>query len=41
MLSLVDDSIREDVVALCLAVVTVDGKISLKERKYIKKLILA
>ena len=41
VLSLVDDSIREDVVALCLAVVTVDGKISLKERKYIKKLILA
>ena len=41
VLAFVDDEIREDVVALCLAVVTIDGKISLKERKYIKKLILA
>ena len=41
VLSLVDEGLREDVVALCLAVVTVDGRISFKERKYIKKLITA
>ena len=41
VLNLVDESFRDDVVALCLAVVTVDNKITLKERKYIKKLILA
>lgn len=41
VLNLVDESFRDDVVVLCLAVVTVDNKITLKERKYIKKLILA
>lgn len=41
ILNLVDESFREDVVALCLAVVTVDNKITLRERKYVKKLILS
>lgn len=41
VLNLVDESFRDDVVVLCLAVVTVDNKITFKERKYIKKLILA
>lgn len=41
VLSEIDESFIEDVVALCLCVVTIDGKISLKERKYIKKLIKA
>lgn len=41
VLSFADESFREDVVTLCLAIVTVDNKITLKERKYIKKLILA
>lgn len=33
-----DETLREDVIALCLCVVTVDGKISLRERNYIRKL---
>ena len=38
VLGYVDDEIREDVVVLCLCVVTIDGKISLRERKYIRRL---
>ena len=41
ILSCVDEEIKEDVVCLCLCVVTVDRKISLKERRYIKSLIKA
>lgn len=37
-LALADEALREDVIALCLCVVTVDGKISLCERNYIRKL---
>lgn len=37
-LALADETLREDVIALCLCVVTVDGKISLRERNYIRKL---
>lgn len=37
----IDESFIEDVVTLCLCVVAIDGKISLKERNYIKKLIKA
>ena len=37
-LALADEKLREDVIALCLCVVTVDGKISLRERNYIRKL---
>lgn len=38
LLSLADESLREDIVGLCLCVVTVDGKISLRERNYIRRL---
>ena len=38
VLGYVDDEIREDVIVLCLCVVTIDGKISLRERKYIRRL---
>lgn len=41
ILSLVDEEIKEDIISLCLCVVTVDGKISLKERLYIRNLIKA
>ena len=33
-----DESLVEDVVAICLCVVAIDGKISLRERNYIKRL---
>ena len=38
VLSLVDDSLAEDIVMLCLCVVTIDGKVSLRERNYIRQL---
>ena len=38
VLGYVDDEIREDIIVLCLCVVTIDGKISLRERKYIRRL---
>lgn len=37
-LSLADDSLRQDVIGLCLCTVTEDGRISFRERKYIRKL---
>ena len=36
-----DDDLRADIISLCLLIATVDGKISLKERRYITKLIRA
>ena len=39
ILESVDETLYEDVIILCLCVVTVDGKISLRERNYIKRLI--
>lgn len=36
-----DDEMREDLVCLCLCVMSVDGKITLKEKNYIKRLIKA
>lgn len=33
-----DDQLGSDIIALCLLVTSVDGKISLKEKKYIKQL---
>ena len=33
-----DESMVEDVVLLCLCVVSVDNKISLRERRYIRRL---
>ena len=38
LISLADESLIEDVVMLCLCVVSVDGKISPRERRYIRKL---
>lgn len=32
------DDVKEDILTLCLCVVAIDGKISLKERKYVKQL---
>lgn len=33
-----DEKLAEDIVALCLLVTSVDGKISLKEKRYIRRL---
>lgn len=41
IISAVDDELKCDIITLCLLIATVDGKISLKERRYIKKLIRA
>lgn len=37
----VDESMVEDIVMLCLCVLSVDGKVTLKERNYLKKLLKA
>lgn len=37
-LTLLDSDIKRDVIMLCLCVASIDGKISLKERKYISRL---
>lgn len=34
--STLDDTLREDLLLLCLCVVSVDGRISLKERNYLR-----
>ncbi len=34
----IDDELKADVVGLCLCIVTIDGKISLKEKNYIRRL---
>ena len=39
ILELVDDELFEDVIILCLCVVTIDGTVSLREKRYIKQLI--
>lgn len=36
-----DEQFIDDVIGLCLCVVSVDGKISLRERNYIKRLMKA
>lgn len=41
LLALADESLRDDIVELCLCVVTVDGKISLREKNYIRRLCAA
>ncbi len=35
---LFDEEMRLDVFTLCLCVVAIDGKISLKERRYLRRL---
>ena len=39
VLESVDEELYEDVVILCLCILTLDGKLSLKERLYVKNLI--
>ena len=39
VISQVDEDVTEDIVMLCLCVLSVDGKVTLKERNYIKKLL--
>ncbi len=38
LLADIDEDFREDIVTLCLCVVTVDGKISFREKNYIRRL---
>ena len=41
LISLADEELKADIIAVCLMITAVDGKISFKERRYIKKLIKA
>lgn len=38
VLDALDDEMKEDVVTLCLCVTAMDGRISLKEKQYVKRL---
>ena len=38
VISSVDENLANDIISLCLLVTSVDGKISLKEKRYIKRL---
>lgn len=38
LLEQVDEGFKHDVIILCLCIVSVDGKVSLKEKRYIKNL---
>lgn len=38
IIAVTDDKLRTDVISLCLLVTSVDGKISFKEKRYIKRL---
>ncbi len=38
VLNFLDDDLTADIVMLCLCVVAIDGKISLREKNYIKQL---
>ena len=40
-LTLADESLREDIIMLCLCVVGLDGRISLREQRYIHQLCAA
>ncbi len=39
--SALDDTLREDLLLLCLCIVSVDGKVSLKEKNYLRRLLRA
>lgn len=39
ILEMADETLYEDVIILCLCVVTIDGKVSLREKNYVKRLI--
>lgn len=38
VLDFLDEDLKNDVITLCLCVVAIDGKVSLKEKRYIKRL---
>lgn len=38
MISVCDESLAKDIIELCLLITSVDGKISLKEKRYIRQL---
>lgn len=38
ILTVLDDGMKNDIITLCLCVASIDGKISLKEKNYIKQL---
>lgn len=38
ILSLLDDEWKEDIITLCLCVLSIDGRVSLKEKNYLRKL---
>lgn len=38
VLGFLDEDLRSDVITLCLCVVAIDGKVSLREKNYIKRL---
>lgn len=39
--SALNDTLREDLLLLCLCIVSVDGKVSLKEKNYLRRLLRA
>ena len=39
ILEMADETLYEDVIILCLCVVTIDGKVSLREKNYVNRLI--
>lgn len=41
VLDFADETLKEDVITLCLCIVAIDGKVSLKEKRYIKRLLRA
>ena len=41
LLNSVSNELKEDIVDICFAIVTIDGKLSLKERIYMRKLFSA
>lgn len=38
LLRLLDDGLKQDVIMLCLCVTSIDRKITLKEKRYIRRL---
>lgn len=38
VLDFLDEDLKADVITLCLCIVAIDGKVSLKEKKYIRRL---
>lgn len=38
ILGMLDEELQSDIVMLCLCIMSIDGKISLKERNYVKRL---